>query len=320
MKHKTLKQYIQKMYLIRLIISIILFLILIGIIIINPFRNHISPVKLTDISAIDSLYRSNRRNVTLTADSLYYTGVDYTLSNKIRGHFYYTLKEGRCYLFLICDDKISDTSEPMTNFYLQAHLTHNDNMYNTIIASMSEELELPVQDLEEITSGVFINQYAYTHSFESFSIYAINVFMVLLGMNIIVIIFIFCNPYLSLPFFKLRKYGKIRTLYALAEKEFNSSPVIYEDKVFITDSFFFGIAQASRLEVIPLENIVWLYKYKDFSKFHIKKEIHCHLCIVTDRRVLIKIPNISTDMSDEIIRNLQQRFPGIMLGDEKGAL
>lgn len=306
------------MYLSRLIIPIILMVILIGIFIINPFKNHITPSKIDDMSVVESLYQSNERNITVTADTLYYTGVDYRINDKIRGRFYYALYEGRCYLFLICEDKIADTSEPLTDFYIHAHLTHNDNMYKTIIASMSEELEFPVSNLEEITSGVIINQYDYVHSFETFSIYALNAFTIIVGINIIFNVFVLFNPYISIPFFKMRKYNKMHKIYALAEKEFNSSPAVYKDKVFITDSFFFGVTTASNLEIIPLENIVWIYKYKEFSSHNGKTDIQCPLCIVTDRKAFIKIPHIPNEISDEIIQTLQKRFPEIMVGDEKG--
>ena len=315
MKHRTLKQYIYKMYLPRLIIPIILFIILVGLFLFNPFKNHISPEKITDLSSITSMKSSQHINVRVEVDKLYYTGVDYTVNNMVRARFYYTLSDGHCYLFLICNDKIPDKYSVINNSDINAHLTHNNNMYKAIIASMSEELKISKQQLSAITSSVIINQYDYIHSYETFFIYVLNIFTAMVVVDIIFISIVFFNPHISIPFFKMRKYGKLKHLFELAEKELDACLAIYGNKVFITDTFFMGITIASNLEVVPLENIVWIYKSNEFTHHHGKTKMSCHLCIVTDTKQFIKIPHLPRDISDEVINTIQKRYPNIMVGN-----
>lgn len=318
MKHRTLKQYIRQMYLPRLIIPIVLFVILLIVLIINPLKDHIQPFKVSELSSIDTLYESNTRNVTFTADTLYYAGVDYHMNGRTVAKIYYALEDGKCYLFLICEEDLPKDYETLTDFTVKAHLTHNDNMYEMVIASLSGELEFSETLLRNLVSHTFINQYEYVYSVETFSIYALLIFTVMVLVDIIFIVIVFFNPHISIPFFKLRKYGKMKSTYNLAEKEFNESVAVFGDNLFVTDTFFFGITRAYNMVIIPLEHIVWIYKYNEFTNRHGKSNIQCPLCIVTNRKVFIKIPHIPEEISDDIISYLQNRFPEIMVGNEKG--
>ena len=289
MKNKTLKQLIRKMYMPRLVIPIVLLVILTAFFIFNPFSNHLDPANITDLSTIDTLYSKDDYNVSYNAQKLYYTGVDYTESGKIKAHIYYTLENGRCYFFVLCLDEVKDTPATITDFDLKAHLTHNNNMYDTVIASMSEELKFSKDSLTDVCSPTFINQYDYSHSFESFFVRAIIIFTIMVVVDIIFIITVFLKPHISIPFFFFFLYGKIKRLYIKASREFSTDIISYEGKIFLSDSFIYGITYADNIEIVLLEHIVWIYKNKDYSAKHNKEELTCTLCLVTDKKQFIKI-------------------------------
>lgn len=306
------------MYLPRLIIPIILFVFLLIVLIINPLKDHMKPFKVSELSSINTLYESDTRNVIFTADSLYYSGVDYHMSGRTVAKIFYTLENGKCYLFVICEDELPKDYNTLNDFTVKAHLTHNDNMYETVIASLSDELKFSEALLQNIVSHTFINQYGYVHSFETFTIYALLIFTILVLIDIIFIVIVFFNPHISIPFFKLRKYGRTKSTYALAEKEFNESAAMFSENLFVSDTFFFGVTRAYNIVVIPLEHIVWIYKYNEFTSRNGKANIKCPLCIVTNRKIFTKIPHVPEEVSDDIISYLQNRFPEIMIGNEKG--
>ena len=312
MKNKTLKQLIRKMYMPRLVIPIVLLVILAVFFILNPFSNHLDPAKITDLSTIDKLYSDKNYNVSYNAQTLYYTGMDYTESGKVKAHIYYTLDNGRCYFFVLCLDKVKDTPDTITDFTFNAHLTHNNNMYDTVIASMSEELKFSKDNLSDVCSPTFINQYDYSHSFESFFVRAITIFTIMVVVDIIFIITVFLKPHISIPFFKMRKYGKIKRLYIKASREFSTDVISYGDKVFLSNSFIYGITYADNIEIVLLEHIVWIYKNKDYSAKHNREEITCTLCLVTDQKQLIKISKVPEDICDLVIHKVQTRFPHVM--------
>ena len=312
MKNITLKQLIRKMYMPRLIIPIILLVILIAVLIINPFHNHISPPKVKDLSTIDEKYHVEDSNISVTIPTLYYTGVDYTEDNKVKARIFYTLQDERCYFFIICMDNLKSDTVTLTDYSFNAHLTHNNNMYEAVIASMSEELNFSKDSLRKICSTTFVNQYDYTHSFETFVFYALYILLAMIIVDIIFIIIVFFNPHISIPFFRMRKYGKIGKLYRKAEREFNRDIISYENKIFLSDSFIFGITYADNVEAVILEHIVWIYKNKDYTARRNKEEITFTLCIVTDQKQLIKIMRVPEDTCDLVIRKVQKMYPHIM--------
>ena len=316
MKNKSLKQLIRKMYMPRLVIPIVLLVILATVFIINPFSAHIDPTAVKDLSTINNLHSKEDYNVSYNAQTLYYTGVDYTESGKIKAHIYYTLEDEHCYFFVICHDKIKGTPSTLTNYSLKAHLTHNDNMYEAVIASMSEELELSKDSLYDVCSHTFINQYDYSHSFETIFMHILLIFTAMVVVDIIFIIIVFANPHISIPFFKMRKYGKIKRLYIKASREFKSDVINYGNKVYLSDSFIYGITYADNIEIVLLEHIVWIYKNKNYTAKRNKEEITCTLCLVTDKKQLIKISRVPEDICDLVIHKVQTRFPQVMAEGE----
>ena len=316
MKNKSLKQLIRKMYMPRLVIPIVLLVVLATVFIINPFSTHIDPTTIKDLSTIDKLYSKENYNVSYNAQTLYYTGVDYTESGKIKAHIYYTLEEGHCYFFVICHDEIKNIPSTITKYNIKAHLTHNDNMYEAVIASMSEELEFSKDSLQDVCSPIFINQYDYSHSFETISLYVLLIFTAMVIVDIIFIIIVFVQPQISIPFFRMRKYGKLKRLYIKASHEFNTDVINFGNKVYLSDSFIYGITYADNIEIVLLEHIVWIYKNKNYTAKRNKEEITCTLCLVTDQKQLIKIAQVPEDICDLVIHKVQTRFPQVMAENE----
>jgi hypothetical protein len=316
MKKLTLKQLIRKMYITRLIIPAVLLIAIIVILIINPFIKHTAPSVVKNLSDIDVLYEQNERNISVNVSVnipvMYYTGVDYTENGKIKAKIFYTFSNDKCYFFLICKDKLKPDTTTLTDYSFNAHLTHNNNMYEAVIASMSEELNFSTEGLRNISCYTFVNQYDYIHSFESFLIYAIYIFAGIIFIDIILKVVVLFKPHLSIPFLKMRKYGTLKWIYKKAEKEFDNDVISFENKVFLSDHYIYGITYADNLEVALLEHLVWIYKNKDYLAKRNKEEITCTLCLVTDQKQLIKIPKVPEDICELLIRKIQKLHPQIM--------
>ena len=48
-------------------------------------------------------------------DELFYTGCDYTVNGRVRGHYYYTLMDGRCQFYILPARRGSHTGQPMSS-------------------------------------------------------------------------------------------------------------------------------------------------------------------------------------------------------------
>ncbi len=316
MKHKTLKQHLRQMYIPRLAFPVIIMLVSIMTIIINPFENRLKPVVLNDYSQIDSLYIQNSMIVQVSADKLMYSGIDYQVSGKTKGRIYYALEDGHCYLFILSLDKIPSNSDILKDYTFTARLTHNNTMYDHVIASLSDDLSFFAEGLKDITSSTFISQYDYTHSFATFHIIGLIAIAVLAGIDAIFILMVIINPVMSPSVLRLHYYGNRRTLFAIAETEFDSSVCIGRKNLYITDTFFIAIT-ATVIDIIPLENIVWIYKYNEFHHSGGKTKMFYPLCIVTDHKKLYKIHHVPKASSEKIINTIQEKYPEVMVGYNK---
>lgn len=316
MNQIKLIQLIRKMYMPRLIIPIVLFLTLVAFMIINPFNSHLKPVTVDNISKISNLYQQGKDDIVYTAKELHYSGIDCSVNNKVKASVYYLLEDNRCYFFLICVDNPKAIPQTLENYTVKAHLTSNNNMYESVIASMSEKLEFSADNLSAMSSMIIVDEYDYTHNITAYAIVALRIFGVMLIIDIIFISFVFFNPHISIPFFKMRKYGKLKALYTQAAQEFNDSAIQYGKKIYISDNFLFGINSKHNVEIAYLENIVWIYKEKELIITNGNAEVLSSLCMVTDQKKIIRIHRVSDEILNVIIPLLLKMHPEIMYSGE----
>ena len=304
------------MYMPRLIIPIVLLLMLIVLMIINPFKSHVKPRVVNKLSTIDQLYNKGHDDITFTAKKLHYSGTNYLVNNKVKAAIYYAIEDNRCYFFLIRVDNAETIPQTLNNYTIKAHLTHNNTTYETVIASLSEKLEFSPENLKAMSSHTIIDEYGYIHNLTNFAIITMRIFSVLIIIDIIFIAFVFFNPQISIPFFKMRRYGNLKSLYTQAEQEFNETAIQYGKKVYISDNFIFGINSKHNLEIARLENIVWIYKEKELIITNGNAEVLSSLCMVTDHKKLIRIHRVPEEILNVIIPLLLKMHPEIMYSGE----
>lgn len=313
MKSTTLKQKLRKIYAQRLVFPAIILIVTIVLLIWNPFEKKLDSVPVDNLSQLEEIYDSGKHYIHYTADTLYYTGQDYYVNDKARAGIYYTIDNGKCYFFIISSDKIPDNHDEIHDMTVYARLTYNDSMYKRIIASMSESLHFSMAALEDVSTPVLINQYDFAHGFTTFFLVCIIILNIVFFIQIAAIIVIIISPVSSPSVLRLGKYGNHRTLFAIAETEFDSAKAVGHKNLYITDTFLIYFTRTS-LDIIPLENIVWVYNYKEVLHNKDKAKTRAPLCIVTDTHKLYKIHHISKTVSDRIIEIVQERFPEIMVG------
>lgn len=300
----------------RLIIPIVLLLMFIVLMIINPFKSHIKPLTVKKLSSIDQLHSKGHDDIVFTASQLHYSGINYLVNDKVEAAVYYAIEDDRCYFFLIHVDDKDAIPQTLNNYTMKAHLTNNNTTFETVIASLSEKIEFSADNLKSMSSTTIIDEYGYVHNLTNFAIIAIRIFSIMVIIDIIFITFVFFNPQISIPFFKMRRYGNLKALYTKAEQEFNETAIQYGKKVYISDSFLFGINSKHNLEIASLENIVWIYKEKELIITNGNAEVLSSLCMVTDHKKLIRIHRVSDEILNVIIPLLLKMHPEIMYSGE----
>ncbi len=102
--------------------------------------------------------------ISCTADTLYYTGYDYYVHGKVVAHYYYTLDDKTCTIFLI-DNKLAGGSDSpqvtLSNVTFSANIRYNDTYMRQILEYMASDLDWNYYSLAKYTNSYIISQYHY---------------------------------------------------------------------------------------------------------------------------------------------------------------
>lgn len=309
MKNKNLRHTLRKVNIVKLAVPVLVLSAAVVLMFLNPMDKKIKVTAVDDISKIEELYSSGSHYIQYTADSLYYSGVDYSVNGKIKAKVYYRLEAGRCYFFIISADKAPGTDVSDAPISLNARLIHNDNMYRSIIASLSDSIDFSPQGLEAVSSSILISQYG-AYGFGTYYIAALMIVSVIFGAALVIRIFMIIFPQFSSPALYLGRYGVRKELFAAACEEFSSAPPRISG-LYVTDRFIFHIT-ASFADIIPIENITWIYTSNEIRHFHGTPRINSTLCLLTESRRTYRVRRISKKIAADIISELQTKCPSIM--------
>jgi hypothetical protein len=115
---------------------------------------------------VDTVYAQGARYVNANASTLYYTGYDYFDNTTVKGHYYYSLEEKRCTIYLIGNDYIGNESSPppvLNDVSFRAFLVKNDHNLKPLLEYMASDLEWNYNGILRYSSMVVISPYNYNY-------------------------------------------------------------------------------------------------------------------------------------------------------------
>lgn len=136
-------------HLVQLIIFAVFFIITTVLLIIFPFSKIINPKQITDFTTLST--DSHSKYVTLTIDTLYYSGFDYAKNDITKGHYYYALKDDTC-LFLLLESQSEKTpKEKLTDVNISCKLVKDETALADLATSMAKQINWTRDGLLSIT-------------------------------------------------------------------------------------------------------------------------------------------------------------------------
>lgn len=313
MKKKTLKNIIRKHYTIKLIFPILIIAVCCAIIIISPHASAMRLRQLADPSYAEEVYNEGSRYVHITVDKLYYTGADLTLRNRLKGRVYYALKDDRIYYFVLNAKELPDDFKVLSNYDVKAALSFDHMDYNRIIDTMSRKLNFSVETIRALSSDIIFDQYYYTHSFSVFVSRSAFVIIIIALLHAVYIVAVLFKPHVSYSLLPLRYYGNAAELLNAAERDYAGTDECIAPSMYYTGTFIIILRKMS-VDIIPLENVVWISRYNELHHTgHRNPHLQHPLCIVTDHKKVYKTPRLDVTTAARFIDTAQQDYPGIMI-------
>lgn len=312
---------IRSVYRHRLIAPLLYLLALAALWFLFPLPDLLFPRNLTDYSKIAEKYDDGDVYVEAELSDLYFTGYTNTLFGMTTGYYYYTAAGEECMFVLLSPHTCEEGLPFMEHVRIRGQILAEGRAYEQLADALAEDLSWTTEGLMGKVSSYLISEPAF-HSALSivslFLFFATGLWAVLV---IITCILYLCFPVLSPPCRRLGRFGKPSVLLAQAEEELATLPQLATEDMFITEHYFIEIAD-SGIAVVPIKEIVWIYKYSTLHKlfwyhFNISYTLH----ITTTRRLHLQCPkNKKTDI-DGIIDYLAEANHDILVGfNEKNRL
>ncbi len=106
---------------------------------------------------------AGKKSISCTTDTLYYSGYDYYVHGKIVAHYYYSLNDNTCTIFLI-SNRLAGGSSPQLTLEHQtfsANIRHGDTYLRQLLEYMASDLDWNYYSLSKYTNSYIISQYHY---------------------------------------------------------------------------------------------------------------------------------------------------------------
>lgn len=138
-----------------------------------------SPQSASSSDDMDSFCDDGVIYLKVAADKLYYTGYDYLVRNRVKGHYYYSLENEKCTIYLISCGYLNNTGAPpvtLENVSFNAALKKNDPYLKPLLEYMASDLNWNYAGLSAHTGTVVVSEYHY-----SLPLYILIALMTLVG-------------------------------------------------------------------------------------------------------------------------------------------
>jgi|GEM_PF-3581992 len=321
MRSSNILNTIRLKNIINMIFPSILLVLLIMYYVNSHTYNIMFPIRTNKLSDLYSTYSQGYNYVNVTVDTLYDSGLDCVRNGKQVGRYYYAFENNYCYFFLISNKQLDSyvkkngsSLSTLDNITVNAAIQNNPKVMHEIIAHVSHGLSWTHTGMDNSTSGYIISEPDFPF------IKTLVIFIILLVLTIISALFILyslvciCCPYLYKSVIKLRHYGKIREHIRLANDELKQDLLLNDGHFIITRNYLM-IRSIDDFQIIPLNNIVWAYKFSSYRPFKYKnRKITYTLCIYGKHNVSLISPHNLKTNTDNVLECLHNHYPDILIG------
>lgn len=279
------------------------------------------PTQIASDSTLESLAKEKKQYVSTTLSNLYFTGYTRTFLGNTVGYYYYTVANEECFFVLLTPKSCEEGLPSIKELTVSAKLIKGGDTFTLLLNNIAKDLNW--------TSGGIKNKVSPYHlseaDFNPIGNTVLFCFIALTGvyaLSSVICSFIYIKkPILSPSCQDLKLFGNPKELLSLAEEELATLPQLATEDIFITEHFFIFTSVYGNA-IIPIDEILWIYKYSTLNKFlwhHFSISYTLH--ITANKRLYLQCPkNIKSDI-DGIIDYLEEANHNILVGfSEKNRL
>lgn len=321
MHSKNIQNTVRLKNAINMIFPGILLILVILFFINSPLQDILFPFHTNELSGVGTAYNNDCHYVDLTVDRLYDSGLDCIRNGKRVGRYYYSFENNYCYFFLISVKHLNAYAKEngpdlstVNNITIKAKAVVNPRVLNDIITDISHDLSWTHAGMSNRTSKYLISEPDYP--FTKACVIAV-IFLALTAISAVSLLYsllCICCPYIYRPVLRLRRYGKIRGHIQQANAELKNAIRLNDGRFIITTNYLM-ICSTDDFQIIPLEYIIWAYKFSSYHPLKYKnRKITYTLCVYGKHSVSLISPHNFKINADNVLEYLHNYNPGILIG------
>lgn len=305
---------IKSLYKRRLFAPILYLLVLFVLWHICSFSAMLFPETLKPNVSLETAYRNGADYVQTALDDLKFTGYTQHLLGRTSGYYYYTMHEEECIIVLLSPNTSEEGLPTIASATIRGRISRGYESFEALLSKLSADLNWTEFGIQNQVSHYYLSEPGYNQPGNIILL----VIMVTTGgyaaACILLFILYISFPALSPPCQDLALFGNPKKLLGQAEEELATLPQLATEDMFITEHFFIETSVYGNA-LIPIDEIIWIYKYSTLHKFfwyHFSISYTLH--ISANRHLYIQCPkNIKSDI-DGIIDYLAEANHNILVG------
>jgi len=314
MNSSKLKQGIQRVNLFRMILPIIFLFLLIIAALHFPIVNCLFPTNVDSSKSATELYNSKSIYINTTTGKLYYTGYDYLKGSSVKGHYFYSLENGKCTIYLFSTIYFKDgVPNTIDNVEIKAMLIHNRSNLEQLLHPMAKDMNWTYEGLASCTDTVIISQLNYA-VIPSVLIGIILFFALAYSfVHILILLFNVYKPEYAFTFVVLGHHRARKKIIVAAAHELETKVYFKSENMYLTKNYFIYISKFN-IAIIPLTNMAWAYKYSRLHRYFIFGEMSYNIKIYTKTRFQYIFSGNTKEAADNFLAYLEEKNENMLIG------
>lgn len=251
-----------------------------------------SPDILPDDTSLETAFRGGKQYISTTLSDLKFTGYTQSIFGHTNGYYYYTMRDEECIIVLLSPNTSEEGLPSIEEVTIKGKISKGNENFDTLLSNLSTDLNWTENGIRNKVSSYYISEPGFNHVGNWILFAAIFITGIYALLCIVLSVIYMFFPVLSPACQDLALFGNPKKMLEQAEEELATLPQLATEDMFITEHFFIETSVYGNA-IVPIDEIIWIYKYSTLHKFfwyHSVSPTHCisvptSICISSARKI-----------------------------------
>lgn len=285
--------------------ALLVFCVLLFMFIKYPVFEQVECVKIGNIENVaqklETLYKTDARNVKYVAKNLNYTGFDYYVDGKIKGAYYYVFNGNKIIMFLVKTEKPVMFIDEVV---LKGRIIKDSISTEHIIKQFLDTKQIDEGLLESYCTEYVLSELDYPYAYIIMIWVCFIVPIIACVLIILYTIVIFFNPMYHSQAKQIEEYGEINEEIREIDNQLYNRLLFKKDSIYVTDDYMI-VNYLTKTDVIKLDDIKYMSKNEiQIGRFFKKKMVY-RLTLSDPERLFYEVDFESENAIDAVVDSIR---------------